>query len=129
MERKTDLIYPELSYKLVGLLFEIHNTLGPGHKEKVYEDALASLFDDEDIKYERQLQHPIKLRDKIIGKYILDFLVEDKVIIELKQGNRFTKKNIDQVLNYLRAKNLKLAIICQFGTDAVKFKRIVNIKD
>ena len=129
MQQRAKLVYPELSYEIVGLLFEVHNELGPGHKEKIYERALCEALDEKKVKYESQVYHPVKFKGKIVGKYFLDILVEDKIVLEIKQGNRFSKKNIDQVLNYLKAGNLKLGIIAQFGTDEVKFKRILNIEN
>lgn len=125
---KAELVYPELSYKIVGLLFEVYNELGPGHKEKVYEKALAVLFEENNIRYEEQLFCPVVLKGKQIGKYFIDFLVEKKIVLELKQGIRTSKKNLDQVHTYLKTNNFKLGIIAQFGTDEVKFKRVLNIK-
>ena len=64
---------------------------------------------------------------KIIGTNYLDFLIENKMILETKRGNRFSKKHIDQILAYLKAKNLKLGIIANFGSNELKFKRIINL--
>ncbi len=128
MKKDSELVYPELSYKIVGFLFEVYNTIGPGHKEKVYEEAVSSLLTENGIKHNRQVYFPVKFRNKVIGKYYLDLLIEDKIVLELKKGNRVSKRNIDQILSYLKAKNLKLGIIAQFGTDEVKFKRILNIR-
>ena len=125
---KAELVYPELSYKIVGLLFEVYNELGPGHKEKVYEKALAALFEENNIQYKEQLFCPVVFKGKQIGKYFIDFLVEKKIVLELKQGIRTSKKNLDQVHTYLKTNDLKLGIIAQFGTDEVKFKRVLNIK-
>jgi len=64
--------------------------------------------------------------NKLIGKRILDFLVEEKIVVEIKKGNRFSKPHIDQVLEYLKINNLKLAILINFGSEGVMFKRIIN---
>ena len=64
--------------------------------------------------------------NKLIGKRILDFLVEGKIVVEIKKGNRFSKSHIDQVLEYLKINNLKLAILINFGSEGVMFKRIIN---
>ena len=64
--------------------------------------------------------------NKLIGKRILDFLVEEKIVVEIKKGNRFSKSHIDQVLEYLKINNLKLAILINFGSEGVMFKRIIN---
>lgn len=128
LNNKTDLVYPELSYKIVGLLYEVYNELGYGYQEKYYEKALAEAFKQEGLNYQEQLHIPLTFKNSKIGDYFLDFLVDDKIVVELKKGDRFSKKNIEQVYGYLKAKNLKLGILAQFATDGMKFKRIVNIK-
>jgi len=127
-KNKLDLVYPELSYKIVGLLYEVYNELGYGYQEKHYEKALAEAFKQAGLNYQEQLHIPLTFKDSKIGDYFLDFLVEDKIVVELKKGDRFSKKNIEQVFAYLKVKNLKLGILAQFATDGLKFKRIVNIK-
>jgi len=69
---------------------------------------------------------PLKFNDKIVGKYYLDFLIEDKIVLELKRGNIVAVNNIDQVKGYLTALNLKLAIIVSFTFNGVKINRILN---
>jgi len=128
VNKKSDLVYPELSYKIVGLLYEVDNELGYGYQEKYYEKALAEGFKQEGLNYQEQLHIPLTFKNSKIGDYFLDFLVEDKIVVELKKGDRFSKKNIEQVYAYLKAKNLKLGILAQFSSDGLKFKRIVNIK-
>src|SRR3989304_9266910 len=99
---KTDekLIFPELSYKLVGIMFDVYNALGAGLKEKTYENAVRKAFEEEELSYNQQLFVPVKYKDEVVGKLFLDFLVEDKVVVELKVGDRFNKGNIDQICGY-----------------------------
>ncbi|MDO8594268.1 MAG: GxxExxY protein [bacterium] len=123
-----ELVYPELSFKLVGILFEVYNDLGPGHKEKYYENAVAVALGKAGIKYQRQLHSPLMFGGQKVGSYFFDFLIEGSIVLELKQGERFSKKNMEQVLTYLRVHNLKLGIIAQFAQHDLKFKRIVNIR-
>lgn len=125
---KKDVLYPELSYKIIGILYDIYNELGYGYQEKYYEKATAKAFEQEGLNYKEQLHVPLEFRTQKIGSYFLDFLVEDKIVLELKKGDKFSKKNIDQVYEYLKAKNLKLGIITQFTSTSLKFKRIVNIR-
>jgi len=68
----------------------------------------------------------VEYNNKFIGNYFLDFLVDEKIIVEIKKGERFAPKNIDQVKAYLGSTNLKLAILVHFGNNEVKFKRIIN---
>jgi len=124
--KRKDLIYPELSYKIIGCAFDVYNSLGGGHHEKYYQRALAEAFTREKLKFQQQISLPLKYKEKIVGRNFLDFLVENKIVVEIKKGNRFSKRHIDQVIEYLKASNLKLAILINFGTQGVTFKRIVN---
>lgn len=123
-----EVIYKELSYKIVGSIFEVYNQLGYGFKERYYEDAIAKEFEIHGLKYKRQLPCKLKYKGADIGEYRFDFLVEDKIIIELKRGNYFSKNNITQALQYLKASKLKLAILANITQAGVRFKRILNIK-
>ncbi len=125
--RRKDLIYPELSYKIIGAVFDVYNELGSGHSEAYYQKALAEAFSKNNFKFKEQVYFPLKYNNKIIGKKFLDFLVEDLVIVEIKKGERFSKSNIDQVLEYLKINNFKLAILVNFGINGVSFKRIINV--
>lgn len=121
------LIYPELSYKVVGIAFNVGKEVGFGHKESFYQKALAKALSDEKINFIEQLPAQLIFREKPIGIYYFDFLVENKIVIELKTRNYFSKKDIEQLYRYLKAKDLKLGIIIHFTNEGVKFKRVVNI--
>lgn len=124
---KEKVVYKELSYKIVGVLFEVYNELGYGYKEIYYEKAVAIYFDRQKINYERQPMYRIKLMGEDLGKKYLDFLVDNKIILELKKGNYFSRSNIEQVKEYLKVTNKKLAILANFTSNGVKFMRILNI--
>lgn len=125
LQRK-DLIYPELSYKIVGCLFEVFNNLGSNHREKYYQKALAYELSRKKIKYVQELPIDLKYKGRILGKNYLDFLIESKVILELKVGKHFTKQGFDQVHDYLKLNNINLGIIANFTTEGVKIHRIIN---
>jgi len=124
--KRNDLAFPELSYKIVGALFEVHNDLGPGHHEKYYQKALAEELKRQNLIFQEQVYAPLLFKEENIGKYYLDFLIDDKIVLEIKKGDRFSKRHINQVLAYLKIKNLKLGILANFGQNGVQFKRIVN---
>lgn len=84
--KRDDLIYPELSYKINGILFEVYNELGPGHKEKYYQSAIQEALKQNKFKVERELYVPLKYNDVKVGKYYLDFLVDDNIVLEIKKG-------------------------------------------
>ena len=125
--KKIELIYPKLSYQLIGLVFEIYNELGYGYKEKYYQMAYEKLLISNKIKYQKEVPVNINFKGEKLATVFLDFLVDDKIIIELKSKDRFGKNNIEQVYNYLKANGKKLGILINFTREGVKYKRIVNI--
>jgi GxxExxY protein len=126
---REDLLYPELSCKIIGCAFEVFNQLGPGHAEKTYHAALALSFKDKGISFNEQVYFPVKFMGKVVGRNFFDFLVDDKIIIEIKKNVRYSKVHLDQVSNYLQVSNLKLAILINFMIDGVTSKRIINISE
>lgn len=123
-----EIIYPKLSYKIVGVLFDVFNELGYSYREKYYQRAIASAFKSLGINFGEQTTIPLLFKGEKIGRAICDFLIEDKIILEIKRGEKFTRHDIQQLYTYLRAKNLKLGIIARFSSKGLKFKRIVNLK-
>lgn len=123
-----ELIYPDESYKIIGLLFKVHDKLGYGLRERDYQIAIRGIFTENKLTFREQVKAEMPLYNKKIKFYYLDFLVEDKIILEIKARERFYKDNIAQVYSYLKAKNLKLGIIVNFTKRGVLFKRIVNIR-
>ncbi len=126
---RKDLVYPELSYKIIGCAFEVYNELGFGHEEKIYQKAMATSLKNNGLQFKEQLYAPIKFQNVLIQKKFLDFLVEDKVVVEIKKNSRFSKSNIDQVNAYILSSNTKLALLINFAPDGGMHKRLVNIKE
>lgn len=125
--RRKDLLYPELSYEVVGCAYEVFKELGYGHSEKTYQLALAILFKEKKWTFREQVYFPVKFRNTILKKRFLDFEVGGKIVVELKKDYHFSKAHIDQVLEYLKISKLKLAILINFGKEGVDFRRIVNV--
>ncbi len=123
-----DLIYPDVSFKIVGCAFEVYNELGFGHSEKVYQKALTVSFRKHNLNFKEQVHFPVKFQDEIVGRGFCDFVVQEQIIIELKKDDRFSKGNIDQVNQYLKSSGLKLAILINYTSKGAIFKRLVNIK-
>ena len=126
--KQIDLEYKDLSFELVGILFEVYNELGYGYKEIYYEKAVKQCLDEKCIKYKEQAPFTLSFHGKIIGRFYLDFLIDEKIVLELKKGNYFSKRNIEQINEYLKATGMSLAILANFTPNGVKFKRIVNIR-
>jgi len=122
-------IYKDLSYQVMGVMFEVYNELGYGYQEKYYEKAIAKVFAEKGLSYKQQVAYKVKFKGEFIGIQYLDFLVEDKIIVELKKGNYFSKRNIEQVKRYLNITNKQLAILVNFTSNGVKSLRILNINN
>lgn len=123
---RKDLYEPELSFCIVGALYTVFNRLGYGHRESVYQKALAEELRSRRLRFTEQKYCPVTYESKPIHKYYLDFLIEEKIILEIKKGKQMLKTHIDQVLYYLRASGLRLGIIAVFTTQGVNVRRIIN---
>jgi len=123
---KTNIIYKDLSYRIVGLAMEVHSKLGPGFLEKVNENALMLLFKKHGIRAKAQVPIKVTFENILIGNYIADILVEEKIILELKSAVSIADAHKAQALNYLKATGLRLAIILNFGTEKLEYYRVVN---
>ncbi len=126
---KKDILFPELSYSIISCAFDVFNEIGYGHHEKFYQRAMCEAFSIKKINFKQQVRYDLTFKDKIICRNYFDFLVDDKIIAELKKDNRFFKQNIDQVYQYLRISNLQLAIFINFSKTGVIFKRILNVNE
>jgi GxxExxY protein len=107
-------------------VFEVHNSLGPGFIESVYEEALAHELGIRGIPFERQRTVTISYKKRIVGTHRLDLVVDDKIILELKAVSTLTDVFKQQTMSYLKATGLKLGILINFGTPRVKYIRIVS---
>ena len=123
---KKDLIYPELSYKLIGIAYSIFNELGFGHLEKTYQRAFAKELKEANIPFVEQIKYSVEYKGEKIGYNYFDFQIEDKVIIELKKSGYMSKKNIEQISNYLKVSNLRLGLVIIYTPEGVRCKRVVN---
>lgn len=123
---KEIVIHRELSYEIMKSVFEVHNTLGPGFIENIYEEALAYELELNDIPFERQKVVTIYYKERAVGKHRLDFVIDGKIILELKAVSVLNDVFKQQILSYLKATGLKLGILINFGTQRIENIRIVN---
>ena len=121
--KQEDFLYKDLTFKIIGIAMEVHRELGFGFLEKVYENALMIAFRLAGIKVVQQAAIKVYYRREIVGEYVADILVEDKVIIELKSHDKITDVHRAQTLNYLKATNLKVALILNFGKRSLEHER------
>lgn len=124
MER---LFYREESYAIRGALYNVQKELGCGFLERVYQDALEYEFKERGIPYEREKQIYIMYKGKPLGEpYRADFVCYGKIIIELKAVKEIENVHRAQVINYLRATNIQLGFLVNFGEESVHIERIVR---
>ena len=121
-----EIIHSELSYKINGLLFEIHKELGRFQREKQYGDALEIKLKESGLRYEREKILPIKINGNFIKTNKADFTIEDKILLELKSIPFITKTEYYQLLRYLKSSELRLGMIVNFRERYLKPKRIIN---
>ena len=122
-----EFIHKELSYKLVGLTYEVYNTLGFGLLEKVYGNSFEELLKKEGIPYQREVYCSLKIRDVVVAKRYFDFIIDGKIVLEFKVGGGKYYDAYRQLLDYLKSSDMKLGIIIRFTREGVKVKRIPNI--
>ena len=122
----SNLIYKEESYEIIGKCFEVYNNLGAGFLEIVYKDALEYEFTEAGILYEREKQYDVNYKGVILPhKFYADFVVFDKIILEIKAVKEIKDEFIAQAINYLKVSNNKLALLINFGKTGISYKRIV----
>jgi len=119
-------IYADLSYKIMNAVFEVHNQLGPGFTENIYERALMVELEKRNIAYEAQKEIEIIYKGQKLGKYRLDLLIEGEIVVELKAVVGLNDLFKQQLLSYLRATDLRLGILVNFGEERVEYTRITN---
>lgn len=113
-----------ITEKIIGCAYTVSNSLGIGFVEKVYENALAHIIRKSNLKVIQQ--HPIKVNfdGVVVGEFVADLLVEDRVLVELKAVSMLRDEHTAQALNYLRATGLEICLLINFGTTKVEVKRL-----
>ncbi|NMB72731.1 MAG: GxxExxY protein [Bacteroidales bacterium] len=120
------IIYKDESYKIIGKCMEVHNNLGAGFLEIVYKDALEYEFKKAKIPFEREKMYEVNYKGIILPhKFFADFVVFDKIILEVKAISAISDEFIAQALNYLKVSGNQLALVVNFGELKLNYKRIV----
>jgi GxxExxY protein len=119
-------IYPQLSYKINGILFAVHNELGQFCNEKQYCDLIENYLSKFNLRYEREKTLPPSFEREVKGRNKIDFLIEDKIILEIKTKRFLMNEDYYQVKRYLVALNKKLGILVNFRRKYITPKRILN---
>jgi GxxExxY protein len=117
------------TYQIIGILFEVHKNLGKGFSEIVYKDALEYEFEQHKIPYQREKEFLVNYKDTTLKhKFYADFVVFDEIILEIKTVDCFNANHYNQCLNYLKVSKNELALLVNFNSVSLEYKRIVNTK-
>ncbi len=117
--------YPdkELTQNIIGAAYEVHNVLGRGFLEKVYQNALAEELRLRGYRAEIEVKIPVYYKDVLVGDYYADILVENRIVLELKALSELTSQHEAQLLNYLKATGFKVGLLLNFGSQRVQIRR------
>ncbi|MDD2550637.1 MAG: GxxExxY protein [Bacteroidales bacterium] len=119
-------LYKEETYDIIGCAMEVHNELGCGFLEPVYQEALSIVFREKNIPFVKEKSLDIKFKGQVLNKkYIADFICFDKIIIELKAIDTINSQHLAQVINYLKCTDKRLGLIINFGTSSLQYKRVI----
>ncbi|MEK9176447.1 MAG: GxxExxY protein [Patescibacteria group bacterium] len=122
---QTQLIYADLTYLIRKAIFAVYNTLGFGHKENVYQKALEVELTDLKVPFETQKKLPVKFKNKFVGSYQPDLIIDGKVIVELKSLSFLPEQLDSQLLQYLKITGFKLGLLVNFGSSKLFIKRLI----
>lgn len=118
-------LYKQESYAIVGAAMSVHANLGCGFVEKVYQEALAIEFEKHSIPFEREKTMQISYDGQLLqSRYIVDFLCYDKIVVELKAVSSILDEHKAQVINYLKAGDMKLGLLLNFGQTGLQYERL-----
>lgn len=123
----TDLKYKDITEKIIGASFDVHGFLGNGFQEVIYQRALAWEMSQRNLDFAREIEQEIFYKDlpEPIGTRRADFVVEGKVLVELKAIKELEDVHLAQALNYLKAYKLEVGLLINFGSKSLTFKRLV----
>lgn len=124
----SELKYKEITQKIIGAAMKVHATLGTGFQEVIYQRAMAVQMQSENIEFRRECNMPIFYLEQQIGERRVDFLVENKICVELKALEKLQAVHFAQARNYLEAFNLEVGLLLNFGSISLEFKRLENPK-
>ena len=121
-----ELLYKELTFTVIGAAMEVHKILGPGFLETVYQLALAHELTLRKIPFEQQVRLPVSYKDILVGEYIADFMIDGKLIVEIKAVSNFNSQHQAQAMHYLAATGLRLALLLNFGAGSLEHRRVIK---
>lgn len=121
-----EFIHGELSFKIIGLLYGLHNVMGGGFQEKYYQRALAKVFAKNKIPFVEQQREEIQIDGESIGRYFMDFVIDKKIVLEIKAKPFISLGDVKQLLNYLKTTGYEVGLLAAFGPDRLIIKRVLK---
>ncbi len=120
--------YSDITSKIIGCALEVHKILGNGFQEVIYQRALEVEFSRNNILFNREHEMPILYKNECIGTRRVDFLIHNKISVELKAIIKLENVHYAQAINYLEAYNLEVGLLINFGSESLEMKRLMNSK-
>ena len=118
--------YSDITRKIIGTAMKVHSTLGNGFQEVIYQRALAIEMAKQGLSFQRELEMQIYYDGQEIGTRRVDFLVEDKVMVELKALTALEDVHLAQGINYLEAYKLEVGLLLNFGAKSLEYRRLIK---
>ena len=123
--QRKDLIFPQESYEIIGAAMNVHNALGRGFTEKVYQESLVIEFQEKGIPFQREVEiHAVYKGNTLSATFIPDFICYDKIIVELKAVQELDDMHRAQALNYAKVAGMKMALLINFGESRLVAERL-----
>jgi GxxExxY protein len=122
------MLHEDLTKKIIGAAMRVHSELKSGFQEKIYQTALEIELRFNNISFIAEREMDIFYRNQVIGKRRVDFLVENKIVVEIKAVSKLEDIHLAQTLNYLECMNLSVGLLINFGAQSLEFKRLHNNK-
>jgi GxxExxY protein len=121
----SNIIYKELSDRIIGCAINVHKSVGPGFLENVYKNSLCIEFNLNNIPYDKQKTYKIYYKNQVVGSYISDLVIDNKIILELKSVQSITRNMCAQLLNYLHVSGIRVGYVINFRNAVIEFRRFV----
>ena len=122
----TNYPHSELTAKIIGAAMEVHKNLGNGFQEVIYQRALAIELDNTGLSFSREHEMQIEYKGREIGTRRVDFFIENKVMVEIKDLMNLENVHLAQAINYLETHNLQVGLLINFGARSLEFRRLLN---
>jgi GxxExxY protein len=123
-----ELLHHQLSFEVIGAAMEVHRVLGPGFLESVYQKGMEVELRTRQISFEAQRRIPLEYKGQLLGEHVLDLVVDDKIVVELKAVREITDQHQAQTISYLKASGLQIGLLINFARASLEQKRIL-LKD